>query len=496
MKTLIILMLVVSLGACKKSKDSGASKNPTPTPNNPTPEPPTPPCSRSVQSTGFNGGDGSESSPYMICTYAQLNKMRDNLMAHYELGQDINANPSWSAGDNGCTAYDGSTVPETTPCTGWVPVGTYERNKCDGETDDVCFQGHLDGGDHIISNLYLNISGSGYTYGGLFSYTGSQAKISNMGLTNANVTVTSPSSSSYGGGLVGSNNGIISNSYAIGEVDTSSSSSSYGGGLVGSNNGIISNSYATGEVISSASDSYGGGLVGISSGTIGNSYATGGVTSSSTFSSYGGGLVGNNSGTISNSYATGVVESSSTSYSSNGGGLVGYNYLGTVSNSYATGEVTSSASSYSNGGGLVGNNSGTISNNYATGEVTSSASDSSGGGLVGKNTGTISGTNYFVDSSGANGLGSGSCSGTCAQKNLAELQALTSADVTDWSIDNWDFGTTTQLPRLKYAPTATYCTDTDYTTQQTCEDASESWVVIEGCGGDTGVTCEDVIPGQ
>ena len=42
MKTLIILMLLLSLGACKKSKDSGASKNPTPSPNNPTPEPPTP----------------------------------------------------------------------------------------------------------------------------------------------------------------------------------------------------------------------------------------------------------------------------------------------------------------------------------------------------------------------------------------------------------------------------------------------------------------------
>ena len=43
MKTLIILMLLLSLGACKKSKDSGSSKNPTPPPNNPTPEPQEPP---------------------------------------------------------------------------------------------------------------------------------------------------------------------------------------------------------------------------------------------------------------------------------------------------------------------------------------------------------------------------------------------------------------------------------------------------------------------
>ena len=80
-------------------------------------------------------------------------------------------------------------------------------------------------------------------------------------------------------------------------------------------------------------------------------------------------------------------------------------------------------------------------------------------------------------------------------KTLAELQGLTSADVSDWSTNNWDFGTTSELPRLKYAPTATYCSDNTYTTQQTCEDASESWIV-EGCDGNTGVTCGDLIHGQ
>ena len=471
-------------------------------------------CADTVAS-GFNGGDGSESSPYLICTYAQLDKMRDNLMAHYELGQDINANPSWSAGDNGCTAYDGSTVPTTTPCTGWVPVGNIELDKCDGETDDVCFQGHLDGGDHIISNLYLNISAS--NLGGLFGYTGSQSEISNMGLTNASVTVTSPTLNSYSGGLMGYNNaGTISNSYTTGEVTSVSSRSSYSGGLVGYNEGgTISNSYATGEVttVSIPPPPMVAGSWGINEGgTISNSYATGAVdtpsSSSSYARSYGGGLVGNNTGTVSNSYATGEVTSSAASSAAAGsvaaaysysGGLVGFNNK-TISNSYATGEVTSSASSassaYSYSGGLVGyNNQRTISNSYATGEVTSSATTTSyGGGLVGRNYhGTISGTNYFVDSSGTNGLGHGSCSGTCTQKTLAELQALTS--VTGWSADNWGFGTTTQLPRLKYAPTATYCSDNTYTTQQTCEDASASWV-IEGCGGDTGVTCGDVISGQ
>ena len=179
---------------------------------------------------------------------------------------------------------------------------------------------------------------------------------------------------------------------------------------------------------------------------------------------------------------------------------------GTINNNYATGAVESSAeasTAYAYAGGLVGYTSAGINNSYATGTVATSASGGVGdaryqGGLVGNksNIGTVSGTNYFVASSGGtNGIGSGSCSGTCTQKTLAELQALTSTDVTDWSTDNWDFGTTTQLPRLKYAPTATYCSDNTYTTQETCEDASASWV-IEGCGGDTGVTCGDVISGQ
>ena len=488
-------------------------------------------CDYTVTS-GFNGGDGSESSPYLICTYAQFDKMRENLTAYYELGQDIDASPSWSVGADGCTAYDGSTVPETNACTGWVPVGTFETDKCDGETDDVCFQGHLDGGDHIISNLYMNVSASGNAYVGLFGNIGSQAEISHIGLTNASVTVILSyfsysffSYSSYVGGLVGRNDGTISNSYATGAVESSFSSSSYYnssyvGGLVGENDGTINNSYATGTVTSyfRGRSSYVGGLVGENDGTINNSYATGTVASTSlSGSSYGGGLVGFNSyGTIHNSYATGTVTSTSSSRGlsarsySFGGGLVGLNSYGTINNSYATGTVTSTSStgssygsrhsySYSYGGGLVGSNGqGTIHNSYTTGTVTSTSSGrhphSYGGGLVGENDGTISGTNYFVDSSGTNGLGSGTCSETtCVQKTLAELQALTS--VTDWSTDDWGFGTTTQLPRLKYAPTATYCTDDTHTTQQACEDASESWV-IEGCDGDTGVTCGDIIHGQ
>ena len=72
MKTLIILMLLVSLGACKKSKDSGSSKNPTPPPNNPTPEPPTISEITSVQKIY-----GSDSEVNFVVTFSKAIEVRD-----------------------------------------------------------------------------------------------------------------------------------------------------------------------------------------------------------------------------------------------------------------------------------------------------------------------------------------------------------------------------------------------------------------------------------
>ena len=457
----------------------------------------TPLCSRSVQSTGFNGGDGSESSPYIICTYTQLDKMRDDLTAHYELVQDIDASESWGVGDDGCTAYDGSTVPTTTPCTGWVPVGTWETDKCDGETDDVCFQGHFDGGGYVISNLYLNISTSS-VYGGLFGTVGSQAYISHIGLIDVSITAAITSSNLYAGSLVGYNNGgTIINSYVTGVSLAATQSGSgiftiyiYIGGLVGSSgfHRTIINSYAI-AVAASFSTS------------------TNGLIISST-----GGLVGQTSGSIHNSYATGTISSSTKTFL-HVGGLAGENVGGIIHNSYATGTSSGTNSGdsnyYSYAGGLIGFHSystSLISNSYATGTATASCTQNActalSGGFMGlqSNNSIISGTNYFVHSSGGdNGIGSGSCSedSTCARKTLVELQGLTSTDVTDWSTDNWDFGTNTQLPRLKYAEIAAYCRDSTYTTKETCEAASSSWVA-EGdeCNGDTGVVCGDIIPGQ
>ncbi|MBV9571346.1 MAG: hypothetical protein JO056_08905 [Alphaproteobacteria bacterium] len=123
------------------------------------------------------------------------------------------------------------------------------------------------------------------------------------------------------GGLLGGNGGSVRYSYADVRL---SGRATFEGGLVGYNNrGSIASSYALGPVALRDSDfSNVGGLVGDNEGTISNSFARSGVKIGiAGDGSYFGGLVGRNE-TVSNitaSYAAGEITPSSTS-----GGLVGY----------------------------------------------------------------------------------------------------------------------------------------------------------------------------
>ena len=283
---------------------------------------------------------------------------------------------------------------------GWEPMGRY--NSSNGSI--TVFTGTFDGGNHTISNLYINRVGGRYDrittgyYTGLFRGTGVGGTINRIRLVSVKVT-----GSIYVGGLVGSNEGTITASYTTGRVTSNLSST---GGLVGNNEGTITASYATGSVTGS---SYVGGLVGRNfGGTIIASYATGRVTGSR---SYVGGLVGSNEGTITASYATGSV-------TSNGG----------------------------DAGGLVGNNVGTITASYATGRVTGS---SDAGGLVGETSGGGITASYWDTQT--TGQTSSAGSEDSAGKTTAQLQTPTSASgiYATWDPDVWDFGTSSQYPALK-----------------------------------------------
>ena len=281
---------------------------------------------------------------------------------------------------------------------------------------------YYDGGEHTISNLYINTSEQTLTlssYIGLFGYVyGSSSNhcyIKNLGIVNGSIAgegsdnvgavvgyaaytditncynektdITITGTSYRVGGVVGYNYyGTISSSYNTGAV----SGVSYVGGVVGTNNyGTISSSYNTGTV--TGSGNYVGGVAGYNDGIISSSYNTGAVSGGSEV----GGVVGNNnSGTISGSYNDGDITDSSQFV----GGVAGYNDSGTISGSYNTGTV----SGRNNVGGVAGTNRGTISGSYNTGAVTGSGSyfggvagDNYSGTISGSyNTGEITGTSY------------------------------------------------------------------------------------------------------
>ena len=515
------------------------------------------------QSTGFHDGDGSKGNPYLICSYPQLKKMGDAtdadsdgvpdaLTKHYKLGKDIDARESRRAapsrsGAETCTPYNGMSEEDDDPgdagngatCTGWTPVGTNTNP----------FTGSLQGAGYEIQNLYINIKTATAPVA-LFARTGGASLIQNVGLTDADIRV-EPTAFFVVGGLVGHNQGSISNSYTTGSIAGDGNLADIGG-LVGYNAGDISNSYTTSSIAGGGLNSRVGGLVGHSQGSISNSYATGSITATGGgLNSYVGGLVGHNNGSISNSYATGTVKGGSRS---NVGGLVGHNDRGSnvnISNSYASGSVT--GGSRSNVGGLVGNNGGSISNSYATGTV-KGGSRSNVGGLVGWNNGSITGTNYFVaDASGTDGVQDGVHTGSCgASASVSASVCIRAGDTTTtmdeerktwlkvtldestpndarpaglgWSDTNWgDFvGMGVGYPKLKYAQVAAFCSasPTTLTTPELClaagscsggtgsdRDAcveddgmwtpTNAWLAGDDeCGGTTGVVCGNVIPGQ
>jgi hypothetical protein len=126
---------------------------------------------------------------------------------------------------------------------------------------------HTVGG--LVGNNYGNVSNSWstcsvtcneYVAGGLVGYNADLATVSNSYFTG------SVTSLRIAGGLVGGNDGTVSNSYANSNVVGISWSI---GGLVGSNGGIVSDSYATGNVTGYEDV---GGLVGWNSDTVSNSY--------------------------------------------------------------------------------------------------------------------------------------------------------------------------------------------------------------------------------
>lgn len=262
---------------------------------------------------------------------------------------------------------------------------------------DGAFSGSFDGNGYTISNLMINRSNEART--GLFGTLGTGV-IKNVTLENVSV-----SGNDNAGALVGVVvGGEVRNSSASGSV----SGNHRVGGLVGDNQvGMIRGSYASVEVLG---ERRAGGLIGQNrdGGIITASYATGNVSINSGTGHDAGGLAGANTyGEIHDSYATGDIYAIGRRV----GGLVGQSHdASVITNSYARGNVYG-ADNMGMVGGLIGRNrqESTIHASYATGTVQSEEGENFGG-FAGLNDqdGEIFDSFWDLESSGnENGVGGG-----------------------------------------------------------------------------------------
>ncbi len=346
---------------------------------------------RPVLNENWEGGLGTEASPYEISTATQLENFRDLVN-----GKDGNP-AAWAVLMNNIDLNGNATKQ-------WTPIGTSES---------TAYTGTFNGQNFKISALYID--SSGVDYKGLFGCLGTSSD--NKG-TVQNLTVSGTVSGNYYvGGVVGYNNGgtvtgcIFSGSGSVsgknyvggvvgynysgivtGCIFSGSGSVSgewYVGGIAGRNNGTVKNCYNTGQVNGSADSNDVGGVVGLNHGTVENCYNTVSVSGKN----YVGGVVGyNNGGSVTNSYNTGAGTVTGTG--DYVGGVVGYN-RGIVENCYNTGTV----SGLDSVGGVAGLNHGSVKNCYNTGSVSGGAGV---GGVVGYNDGDSVTNCYFLKTADVN----------------------------------------------------------------------------------------------
>jgi hypothetical protein len=286
---------------------------------------------------------GTPENPFSINTCEELQNISwnmsfaRNLNASYKLLNDINC---INTSVPGASIWDGE---------GFSPLGN--GGVWSGILNN--FSGTFNGNGKIIYNLFINRPLLSYV--GLFGH--SIGNITDVKLVNCNVT----GSSSVGIGiLAGRNDGIIENSYSIGNITGKTNV----GGLVGDNLGSIFGSYSQVSVRGTWIQS--GGLVGGNSGIINNSYSIGNITGNS----WVGGFSGLNYGSLYNSYSIGNITGNRFV-----GGFSGMND-GSVYNSYSTGKV---AGNQYRGGLLGGVTSSNAYNSFWDNE-TSGMSTSVGGG--------------------------------------------------------------------------------------------------------------------
>ena len=324
-------------------------------------------------------GDGTEGNPYLITTPAELQKINEDVTAHYKLMADIDLKQAL-----------------------FTPLGNI---------DTGAFSGSFDGNGHTISNLKIDVG----KYAGLFGCN--EGMIKNVKIKNADVY-----GSRYVGGIVGQNmdTGVITAcSVESGKIYADTGVSElYVGGICGYNSGKFEGKFYNGAQVDSPN--YAGGIVAYSASEIS--------------------LTADNSGSIKGSTVGGVVGFADCdvdiSESSNCGAIIGgYGCAGligraeekvTISGCYNDGLVKSyNADGRFSAAGLIGNASARrnciIRNSWNNGDIAGGGLLGNGGGKIynSYNTGNCEAgiAMIFYNSDISNCFNSGACSKPIAIEN-------------------------------------------------------------------------------
>ena len=325
-------------------------------------------------------GDGEADDAADAATYAAVFpdvEYAEGKYAGYELARNLDFQDDASYSD---ATANKATFGGTSTAPGWTPIGT----------EGAPFTSTFDGGEHTITNLYINTSANGGIglFGiddrlGLFGTV--NETIRNVGIVNPNVT---GGRGVQIGGLAGvQNGGTISACYVSGATLRGGNIAAIGGLAGRQAGGTISACYVSGATLTGRDDVAIGGLAGVQNrGTISVCYVSGGtITGEDDVNA--GGLIGYQAGTISACYVSGGTLTGGNIVSI--GGLIGYQ-AGTISVCYVSGGTLTGGDDV-NVGGLIGSQVGTISVCYVSGATLTGGRSAQIGGLVGvQNDGTIS----------------------------------------------------------------------------------------------------------
>ncbi|MBR7637056.1 YDG domain-containing protein [Janthinobacterium lividum] len=337
------------------------------------------------------GGDGGSSSPYLIADIHGLQGIGSlGLGNSYRLAGNIDASgtTNWNDGQGFVPiAGSGSGFSGVFDGAGFTLSNLkIDRSLASGSAAGLF--GTVQGG--TLRNLTL--SGGSVTGTANVGALAGEVVSGNIDGVNSSMAV---SGQRNVGGLVGSNGGAITLSASSGAVTGINVD---GGGAIGGLAGLnasgasITTSYATG-VVTGAREMIGG-LVGNNQGALSQSYATGNVTGARSI----GGLVGLNGGSIDDAYASGAVGRAGVADPilawENMGGLVGES-TGSVSHVFSSGAVTGSG--YAAVGAVAGRVSSGSSFSYAFFNYETSLVLMDGGGSSGRSTAQMKQQGMFND---------------------------------------------------------------------------------------------------